>query len=232
VSDNLNGEFLFTSDPEDIAAIETMRFDPSIGPWLMQAGLPTHLPKPFKTDSGEIITEIPFYHFLVMAARISQYKKRPWIADDIAKMKEIGLHQMEDRRVRHDAARRLREEVRPWRDRPGMAEHVRLWDEAIAVLRMPRGTLDNPHNWLRFSPQGKDMRPWVYMATEIAAFLVQILRGFKQDMPTFGEQSPIVVFTDKVIRFIGVNRTPDRKTLGNKLRETLAPLLTDWPPGN
>jgi len=229
VSDHLTGDFLFTSDPEAIAAIEAMRFDPSIGPWLMQAGLPTQLPKPFKTDSGETITEVPFGNFVPMAARISQYKKRPWIADDIAKMKEIGLHQMEDRRARHDAARRLREEARPWRDRPGMAEHVRRWDEAIAVLRMPRGTLDNPLNWLYFSPQGGNMRPWVYMATEIAAFLVQILRGFKQDKPTFGKQSPIVVFTDKVLRFIGVKRAPDPKALGNKLRETLAPLLTDWP---
>jgi hypothetical protein len=172
---------------------------------------------------------IPIAAFVLLAGQIDQYKARPWTTDDIAKTKEIGLHQMEDRRVRHDAARRLREEVRPWRDIPSMAERVRLWDEAIAVLRMPRGILDNPHNWLRFSPQGKDIRPWTYMGTEIGGWVLQILRSYKLPRPSFGVKSPVVLFVHKALAFIGVNEAPTPKTIGNTLSKTLAPLLEDWP---
>jgi hypothetical protein len=222
-------EIILTADPRDLEALDAMRFDPSVGQWLMQAGLPTQLARPFVTEVGDTIAEIPPDHFLLMAARISQYKKRPWTAADIEELKKIGLDQMKQRRIRRLAAESLQVEAEPWRRVPGMAEHVRRWDEAIAVLRMPRGMMDSPHNWLHFSQHGEDMRPWVYMATEIAAFLVQILRGFKQGVPSLGEKSPVVVFVHKALLFIGVNNPPAPKTLGNKLRETLAPLLKDWP---
>jgi hypothetical protein len=176
-----------------------------------------------------ISTEIPTDAFVLLAAQIDRYKAHPWTANDIADMKKIGLQQRDDRQARHKAARLLREEARPWRNIPSMAEHLRRWDEAIAVLRMPRGALDNPYNWLNFSESGNDMRPWTYMASEISGWLVQILRGYCQPEPTFGESSPVVRFAHKALAFIGVNEGPKPKTLGNKLRETLTPLLEDWP---
>jgi hypothetical protein len=79
---------------------------------------------------------------------------------------------------------------------------------------------------------GPELRRFVLSLPKVGLSLLESARDLYEERGYFGRhiaQSPIVVFTDKVLRFIGVDRAPDPKTLGNKLRETLAPLLTDWP---
>lgn len=230
-------EIILTTDPEEIERIRAMTFDPAVGRWLMQVGLPTKLTKPYVTrdtpsqKGGDIITEIPLGLFVPMAGLISQYKRKPWTGADTKELRRLWTIRNGQRRILKEAASILSRDAEPWRKIPGMAEHMRRWDEAIQVLEAPRGTETNPHEWLYFSEggQGDDMEPWVYMATQIAAWLAQILRSYEQPPPSFGEKSPIVVFTHEALQFIGVNRTLSRKTIGNELRKRLAPLLKDWP---
>jgi hypothetical protein len=180
-----------------------------------------------------ISATIPTEAFCLLAATIDQFKARPWTVADIAEMKKSSLEQIADRRRRRLAATSLETEAEPWRLIPGMAGRVRRWDEAIAVLRMARGAQDSPDNWMHFSGCGQNMRPWTYMATEIGGWVLQILRSYELPRPSFGVKSPVVQFVHKALTFIGVKDAPQPKTLGNKLRVTLARLLRNWPaPGN
>lgn len=190
-----------------------------VAEWLKEAG---------------ITADIPVESFVLLAGRIKHFSARPWTSDDIALLKKSGLEQIEHRHLRRLAVESLNWQAQPWRKIPGMAEHVRRWDEAIAVLEMPIGALDIPYNWLSFSKQGQDMKPWVYMATEIAGFVLQLLRSYGLPAPTFGEKSPVVKFTHKALTFVSINKMPTPKTLAHTLAKTLAPLLKDWPkpPGN
>jgi hypothetical protein len=186
-----------------------------VASWIAECGI----------DTGKI----PIEAFVLLAWQIRQYKARPWTADDIAELKRGALVKMRSRKALNDTIRLLETEARPWRKIPSFANHVHRWDEAIAVLRMPRGTLDGPYNWMRFSAHGQDMRPWTYMGTEIGGWVLQILRSYKLPRPSFGVKSPVVLFVHKALAFILVNDAPTPKTIGNTLSKTLAPLLEDWP---
>jgi hypothetical protein len=182
-----------------------------VASWIAECGI----------DAG-----IPIEAFVLLAWQIGQYKVRPWTTNDIAELKRGGLAKMHSRKVLNNTIRLLETEARPWRKIPSLANRVRHWDEAIAVLRMPRGT---PYDWMRFSAHGQDMRPWTYMGTEIGGWVLQILRSYKLPRPSFGVKSPVVLFVHKALAFIGVNDAPTPKTIGNTLSKTLAPLLEDWP---
>jgi hypothetical protein len=89
------------------------------------------------------------------------------------------------------------------------------------VLRMPRGAVDYPNDWLDGAKPGKPMQPWSYMATEIAGYTLQALRPFRPSV-SLRHDSGMVKFVCEALEFIGVHKLPACKTLSDLLRKNLA----------
>ena len=102
-----------------------------------------------------------------------------------------------------------------------LREHLQRWEEAIAVLKMPRGAVDNRNDWLDGAKSGPPIRAWSYMATEIAACTLQALRPFKQQDVSLRHDSGFVEFIREVLEFIGVSALPARSTLSKLLEKNL-----------
>jgi hypothetical protein len=179
-------------------------------------------------DAGCFKIEVSPEACHLVAANIDNWKSKPLTVNDIAKMEHFNQKMRGEHLQRKRVARLLEDESRLWRRSGG---DLRIHDEAIELLRAPCVELDSHGAGWRLSRQGPKTKPWAYMATMIAGWVVQSLRYLEEPMPAFGESSPIVVFTDTALRFIGVNPMPARKTLANHLGMRLAQLLKDWPPG-
>jgi hypothetical protein len=158
---------------------------------------------------------IPPQAFVFVAARISHYKNAPVSDHDMTEMKREGLILVRGRNILDRAARLLRHEVKGW---PEHSQHAQRWREAIAVLEYPRDAFDNDKDWLQVSKQGPAMKPWAYMATEIAGPVVNIFQAHVGKAP-LGPDSPIVKFTLDALRFIGAEKLPAPKTLSDTLRK-------------
>jgi hypothetical protein len=162
--------------------------------------------------------------FVFVAGLITQYKRRPVTADDIKEMVRISSMQRTSRKVLDRAAGILRSEIDngKWRTQPGFKEHVRRWEEAIAVLQMPRGPLDNPDEWLKITSHG--IEPWDYMATSIACTLVHALLG-QNVKPSFRRNKGVVKFIREALSFIGLTKLPSESTVANRLNKRLGRML-------
>jgi hypothetical protein len=195
---------------------------PSPDPWAAEQSIIALLCK-CKIDADEI----PPHQFFLVAARISQFKQRPATKCDMAEMTRIGRKQRGQRKILNQAVKVLRSEVENgrWRDIPSMGEHERRWGDAIAVLQMPRGALDNPYDWLRIERQGPAMQPWSYMAVEIAACLMPVLKGYRTSA-SLQPAGGVTKFTQEALRFIGVNKLPALTTISKVLRKKLQNLPT------
>jgi hypothetical protein len=166
---------------------------------------------------------VPPEVFVLVAAKLSDFKRRPVTDQDMAKLKELGGKQIDTRKYLNLAAGILDREIEQgeWRNFPAFKEHVLRWGEAIAVLRMPRGAVDNPNDWLDGAKPGKPMQPWSYMATEIAGYTLQALRPFRPSV-SLRHDSGMVEFVREALEFIGVNKLPACATLSALLRKNLA----------
>jgi hypothetical protein len=166
---------------------------------------------------------IPPEAFVLVVAKLGDFKRRPVTNQDMAKLKKQGSKQTDDRKNLNLAASILTREIEQgkWRNLPSFKEHVRRWEEAIAVLRMPRGAVDNPNDWLDGAKPGKPMQPWSYMATEIAGYTLQALRPFRPSV-SLRHDSGMVKFVREAMEFIGVNKLPACATLSALLRKNLA----------
>ncbi len=166
---------------------------------------------------------VPSEAFVLVAAKLRDFKRRPATDHDMAKLKEQGGKQTDTRKNLNLAASILHREIEQgkWRNLPAFKEHVRRWEEAIAVLKMPRGAVDNPNDWLDGAKPGKPMQPWSYMATEIAGYTLQALRPFRPSV-SLRRDSGMVEFVRETLEFIGVNKLPACATLSSLLRKNLA----------
>jgi hypothetical protein len=161
--------------------------------------------------------------FALVAAKLSDFKRRPLTDEDMATMKEVGGKQADTRAALNRAARILHSEIEQgrWRNQPNFKEHLRRWEEAIAVLKMPRGAVDNRNDWLDGAKSGPPMRAWSYMATEIGGYTLQALRPFKQQDISLRHDSGFVKFIREVLEFIGVSKPPAGSTLSKLLEKNL-----------
>ena len=161
--------------------------------------------------------------FALVAAKISGFKQHPLTDEDMATMKEVGGKQADTRAALNGAARILYSEIEQgrWRSQPSFKEHLRRWEEAIAVLKMPRGAVDNRNDWLDGAKSGPPMRAWSYMATEIGGYTLQALRPFKQQDVSLRHDSGFVKFIREVLEFIGVSKLPATSTLSKLLKKNL-----------
>lgn len=116
----------------------------------------------------------------------------------------------------------LRDEMKIWKTRQIMGEHVRRWEEAIGVLEWPRGAIDNPHDWLLGgrAKTGDSVRAWTYMAVEIVALTLQVLRGYRI-ATSLGRGAAMIKFTVDILRFIGVNDLPSEGQISRVLTKHL-----------
>jgi hypothetical protein len=160
--------------------------------------------------------------FVLVAAKLGEFKRRPLTDEDMATMKEVGGKQAVTRATLNRAARILQSEIEQgrWRSQPNFKEHRRRWEEAIAVLKMPRGAVDNPNDWLDGAKSGSPMRAWSFMATEIGGYTLQALRPFRQDV-SLRHDSGFVEFIREVLEFIGVSKPPAGSTLSKLLEKNL-----------
>jgi hypothetical protein len=161
--------------------------------------------------------------FVLVAAKLGDFKRCPVTNQDMAKLKKQGGKQTDDRKNLNLAADILTREIEQgrWRSFPAFKERVCRWEEAIVVLRMPRGAVDNPNDWLDGAKPGQPMQPWSYMATEIAEYTLQALRPFRPSV-SLRHDSGMVKFVREALEFIGVNKLPARATLSALLRKNLA----------
>jgi hypothetical protein len=161
--------------------------------------------------------------FVLVAAKIGDFKRRPLTDNDMAKMKEAGGRQAATRAALNRAAGILHSEIEQgrWRNQPSFKEHLRRWEEAIAVLKMPRGAVDNRNDWLDGAKSGPPMRAWSYMATEIGGYTLQALRPFKQQDVSLRHDSGFVEFIREALEFIGVSKPPSGSTLSKLLEKNL-----------
>jgi hypothetical protein len=178
------------------------------------------------------VSGIPHGAFVLVWAQIDKFKyrpndeidgrplRRPVTDRDMLEMKRRGFELREKRRALRSAAKILEAEIDDLRA-AGLQEHVRRWAEAIAVLRMPRSVIDDPRHWLRGAKSGPPMRPWAYMATEIAGTLMGVLKAYGVPTP-LRRTSAIPRFTLEALKFIGVEKLPAITTLEKVLQKNLA----------
>jgi hypothetical protein len=121
----------------------------------------------------EGVEEIPVEEFAFVAAQIAQFKRKPVTVEGIEKLKQDARWQRTRRQGLDRAADLLNRERAEYR-KLGWREHERRWEEAIAVLRMPRGVFDNPNDWLR-DLNNHGITPWDYMASTIVCTLFHAL---------------------------------------------------------
>lgn len=221
-------EIILTTDPEEIERIRAMTYDPAVGKWLMEVGLPLFFAEPFRTKDGEIM-QVDAGLLLPMAGIISQYKRRPWTMAHTKKLRESYRETVATKQRREGAMKLLCAEADTCRKR-GWRKEARRLDIAAVTLKRLIASDKRPIDWLQFSggTSGVPMRPWVYMATQVAWCLVVLMRSNGQPRPSFGEKAPLVAFTDALLRFLDVDEPPP-KTIGNTLRDNLDVLLKDWP---
>ncbi len=168
------------------------------------------------------IDDVPPQAFVLVAGKLRDFKRRPVTDQDMVTLKKEGGKHFDARTDLNNAVRILRSEIEQgnWRKFPAFKERVRRWEEAIAVVRMPRGAIDNPNDWLDGAKTGKPMQPWSYMATEIAGYTLQALRPFRETI-SLRHDSGMVLFVREALEFIGVNKLPACATLSNLLRKNL-----------
>lgn len=161
--------------------------------------------------------------FVLVAAKLGEFKRRPLTGEDMKTMKEVGGKQADTRATLNRAVGILISEIEQgrWRSQPNLKEHLRRWEEAIAVLRMPRGAVDNPNDWLDGAKSGPPTREWSYMATEIGGYTLQALRPFKDQDVSLRHDSGFVGFIREVLEFIGVSNLPACSTLSKVLEKNL-----------
>jgi hypothetical protein len=166
---------------------------------------------------------IPPEVFVLVAARISQFKDRPVTDGDMEELKRHGCDQNRNRKTLNLAAKILRSDIDKgrWSKIPGFAGHVKRWKEAIAVLQMPRSIMDNPHHWLHPAEQGPAMKGWSFMATEIAVYLMQALKGYGVSL-SFGRDGGIAAFIREALGFIGLNDPPSQREISKVINKNLS----------
>jgi hypothetical protein len=194
-------------------------------PWAPERGI-AGLLEHYKVIDG--VDCIPVEAFTLVANCISQFHKRPPTDADMAKLKALGSKQVAGREILDRAADILRGEIRrgKWKDVPGLSEHNRRWEEAISVLEMPRGATENPHSWLRGTKTGQRMRAWSYCATEIATYVMQVLKDYGV-RASMRHTSGLVKFIQDALKFIGINNVPSESQISKVLRKNLAPIDLD-----
>ncbi len=161
--------------------------------------------------------------FVMVAWKIGDFMRRPVTDEDMAAMKKAGGRQADIRAALNRAAAILHGEIEHgrWRSQPNFTEHLRRWEEAIAVLKMPRGTVDNRTDWLDGAKSGPPIRAWSYMATEIGGYTLQALRPYRHQDVSLRHDSGFVAFIREALEFIGVSRPPACSTLSKLLEKNL-----------
>ena len=83
--------------------------------------------------------------FVLVAAKLGDFKRRPLTDEDMATMKEVGGKQADTRATLNRAAGVLHSEIEQgkWCSQPNFKEHLRRWEEAIAV-RVPYCSMRAP----------------------------------------------------------------------------------------
>jgi hypothetical protein len=190
-------------------------------PWAPALREVAALLEQYKVIDG--LDSIPDDAFMLVVGRIIQFRKRPITDPDMAKLKALGSQQVARREILDRAADILRGEISlgKWKDIPGLNDHLRRWEEAIAVLQMQRGATENPRDWLRGAKKGPAVRASTYMATEIATQTMQVLKSFHVQV-SLRNTSGFVRFIRDALKFIGVNNPPSEKELSKVLRKNLA----------
>lgn len=169
------------------------------------------------------IDDVPPDIFCLVAGKLRDFKQRPITDEDMAKMKELGGEQADARAALNRAAQILYNEIdqRKWRSYPEFKEYLRRWEEAIVVLKMPRGAVDNRNDWLDGAKSGHHVRAWSYMATEIAGYTLQALRSYREQDVSLRHDSNFIKFIREVLEFVGVNKPPSCSTISKVLGKNL-----------
>jgi hypothetical protein len=197
--------------------------NPEADPWEAERRIIAILRECKIDDADEIVPQ----QLGLLAERISQFKRRCVTEPDMAEMTRAGRALREQRKQLDLAAEILRDEVHRWRDISSMGEHVRRWNEAIVVLRMPRGAHDNPRDWLHLHSKktGPAIQASTYMAVEIAGYLIHVLNAYGIKV-SLQPEGGVTKFTRKALIFIGTNKIPTLKKLSERLIENLGAMVT------
>jgi hypothetical protein len=152
-----------------------------------------------KRNFGDVRLPPPS-HFVLAAAAIQNYRRRPWSNSDAARLTHAARKMKQERQTLDAAAKILRADAS--RFFKGNEDFQRRYGEAIQMLQMPRGSTDNPRDHVaKISDQGNSGTGWAYITREILGWIVPILKQNNIDISS-RRSSPLVKSLREILGFI------------------------------
>jgi hypothetical protein len=141
----------------------------------------------------------PVVTWVLAADAVRGYQRRPWTNQDAGVLAAGIRRARAERKILDQAAGILEADARRF---PMNAEWQRRWEEAVQMLRMPRGAADNRHDHVsRIAKQGPAQRGWAYTARQLMGWIVSTLMAAQVPVSS-SDTSPFLKSLRELLEFI------------------------------